>query len=157
MQMRFLKSSEDFAKAQCLIKNSVFTAGAARRRALHEVICDGLSDGAWTGIGLFDDEDDLVSCLCFKQVTPRKIEFGICCTDQDYRFRGYMTNLLKNVIAANRNAEFAIGTYRGNIGMIKCLRNVGFQEDDPAPRDRFNSRSPVHYTLKPRNGMDVYW
>lgn len=145
MTIRFLQGSEDFYTAQMLIRRCRFLAKKSWAKPLDEMAWEGLSRHIWTGVGLFDENGQLVSYLDYKHTAPGQIEFGICCTDAAHCGHGHMSMLLRKVIAENSDTVFRIGTYAGNAAMIHCILSAGFTEEFTVPNDRIDGRSSLHF------------
>lgn len=145
MIIRFLQSNEDFYAAQSLIRCSQFLAKKSWPKPLDKMALEGLSQHIWTGVGLFDENGQLISYLDYKHTAPNQIEFGICCTSTNYRGKGYMSMLLRKVISENCNSLFRIGTYEGNVAMICCILAQGFVKEFTVANDRVDGRSSIHF------------
>lgn len=144
-----LVKREEFIQVREAIRCSYFLAKHSWPKPLCEMAYNGLSQGKWIGYGCFNECEELMSYLDYKEKTSGEIEVGICLTQERYQGCGLMKLMLKFLIARYPDQEITIGTYDRNAGMICCISSVGFEEELKIPDDRIDGSTSIHYRRIP--------
>lgn len=142
--IRPIKTTE-FSNVRDAISQNYFLAKHAWTKPLSEMAYDGLEHGKWIGFGCFSESEELMSYCDCKEHEDGEIEIGICFTMEAYRGCGLAKLMLHYLITGYPNQEITIGTAESNVGMIACIKKMGFQEEYRVSDDRINGKSSIHY------------
>ncbi len=138
---------EEFEMIAAQIAEIYFLPKITWTTTLSNMALSGLTSGKWTGVGIFDDKDELMAYLDYK-VKENSVEIGICYTLEQYRNNHLMSKLLKYVMDEYPDTRFEMGTYEANIAMRKCCEGLGYKETH-RKKDRIDGTYSVYYEYCP--------
>lgn len=140
----------EFFTIRNLISNSYFLAKHSWTKPLSEMAYEGLMQEKWLAYACYNECEDVMSYIDYKEHKDGVIEIGICFTVEQYRGIGLAKLMLQFLFALFPNREITIGTAECNKNMISCIQHMGFQEESRVPNDRVNGDASIHYRYFPR-------
>lgn len=138
--------TEEYKKVSQYIRNIYFLPKKTWGIPLYEMALEGLDSGKWKAIGMYNENDELVSYLDYKMTKVGNVEIGICFTLEEYRGKHFMGALIEYLKGKFPDKAIEVGTYENNIAMRKCFERLGFQEVNEK-QDRIDGTKSIYYCL----------
>ena len=140
--------SLEYQSIHDLIEKTVFLPKHSWSKPLADMALDGLVSGKWRAYGAYNEINELMAYLDYKECQEGIIEIGIVFTREEFKGNGLMKLMLHFLLSRYSRSDIICGTYEKNGGMIACLKSLAFEVLEIREKDRVDGSSTIVFIHK---------